>query len=286
MMEAAMTACRADRQQFLAEGYVVVKDALDKALLASINREIAELFTIQLRRLQLPVDAGDSREAFTNNAVRLLRADVPTYISAARLTQYLPSVHRLLVCDTIIALARDLGIELPVISTRPAIHFMTGDLKVPNGYHKTPPHQDWRTMQGSLDSIVFWVPTTPVSANSNPMEFVPKSHLLGLLDTVEHIMVPAVNDPRIARDKFIPILAQPGDIIFFSSFLVHCTSDADDGLVRIALSGRFNNAREKTYVDHGYPTPYKLSFRTDLIHEDFPTLFDLATIFPAAAPER
>jgi hypothetical protein len=61
----AATACRADRQQFLAEGYVVVKDAIDTALLTTINREIAELFTIQLRRLQLSVDAGDSREAFT-----------------------------------------------------------------------------------------------------------------------------------------------------------------------------------------------------------------------------
>jgi phytanoyl-CoA hydroxylase len=279
-------AARADRQQFLAEGYVAVKAALDTSLLTTINREIAELFTIQLQRLQLPVDTGETREAFTNNAVRLLRADVPTYVSTARLTQYLPSVQRLLICDTIIELARNLGIELPVISTRPAIHFMTGALKIPNGYHKTPAHQDWRTMQGSLDSIVFWVPTTPVSANANPMEFVPKSHLLGLLDTVEHVMVPAVNDPRIAGDKFIPILAQPGDIIFFSSFMVHRTSGADDGLVRIALSGRFNNAREKTYVDHGYPTPYKLSFRTDLIYEDFPTLSDVAAIFPAAAPER
>jgi phytanoyl-CoA hydroxylase len=282
----ASAACRADRQRFLTEGYVVVKAALDTVLLATINREIAELFTIQLRRLHLPVDAGDSRDAFTNNAVRLLRADVPTYISTARLTQNLPSVHRLLICDTIIGLTKDLGIELPVISTRPAVHFMTEDLKVPNGYHKTPPHQEWRSMQGSLDSIVFWLPATPVSTTSYPMEFVPRSHLLGLLDTVEHIMTPTVSDPRIADDKFIPILAEPGDIIFFSSFMVHRTSEADDGLVRIALSSRFNNAREKTYVEHGYPTPYKYSYRTDLIHEGFPTLSDVATIFPAAAPER
>jgi hypothetical protein len=276
----------ADRERFLADGYVVIKGAIDTAILDSINREIAELFAIQLRRLGQPVDAGDPREAFKNNAVRLLRADVPTYISTARVTQDLPSIHRLLLCDTILRLAGDLGIELPVISARPAIHFMTGDLKVPDGYHKTPPHQEWRSMQGSLDSIVFWIPTTPVSAKSNPMEFVPKSHLLGLLDTVEHIMTPTVSDPRIADDKFIPILAEPGDIIFFSSFIVHRTSEADDGLVRIALSGRFNNAREKTYVEHGYPTPYKYSYRTDLIHEGFPTLSDVATIFPAAALGR
>ena len=140
-------------------------------------------------------------------------------------------------------------------------------------------------MQGSLDGIVFWLPATPVSARSNPMELVPKSHLMGLLDTVEHIMTPTVSDPRITDDKFVPITAEPGDIIFFSSFLVHRTSAADDGQVRIALSGRFNNACEATYVAHGYPTPYKYSYRTDLMFEGFPTLADVATIFPAALPE-
>lgn len=276
----------ADRVHYLSEGYVVVKGVLDTAVLASINREIGELFAIQLRRLHQPVDAGDSREAFKSNAVRLLKADVPTYISTARLTQNLPSVHRLLICDEVIERARQLGVELPVISTRPSIHFMTGDLKIPNGYHKSPPHQDWRSMQGSLDSIVFWIPTTAVSARSNPMEFVPKSHLLGLLDTVEHIMTPTVSDPRITDDKYVPIPAEPGDIVFFSSFMVHRTGEDDDGLVRIALSGRFNNALEKTYVEHGYPTPYKYSYQTDLIYENFPTLDEVATIFPAATPAK
>ncbi len=279
-----MTAC-ADRARFLAEGYVVVKNALDTTQLAAINREIAELFTIQLQRLDLPVDCGESRQAFTANAVRLLRADVPIYIAAARLAQYLPSIHRLLVGDTIIGLARELGIALPVISTRPSIHFMCNDLKIPGGYHKTPPHQEWRSMQGSLDSAVFWLPTTPVSASANPMEFVPRSHLLGLLDTVDHIMTPTVSDPRIADDNFVPVLAEPGDVVCFSSFMVHRTGDADDGLVRIALSARFNNAREPSYVAHGYPTPYKYSYQTELLHEGFPTLADVAAIFPAAAPK-
>jgi hypothetical protein len=277
---------KVDRARFLTEGYLVVRDVIDIAALEAINREIGELFAIQLHRLGQPVDPGNSREVFKNNAVRLLKADIPTYISTARLTQNLPSVHRMLICDAVIDVARELGIEFPVISTRPSIHFMTSDLKIPNGYHKSPPHQDWRSMQGSLDSVVFWIPTTLVTERSNPMEFVPGSHLLGLLDTVENLMTPTVNDPRITEDKYIPIPARPGDAIFFSSFMVHRTSEHDDGLVRIALSGRFNNAKEKTYVEHGYPTPYKYSYQTDLIYKDFPSQADLAAIFPAAAPAK
>src|ERR1700730_18109432 len=84
------------RQQYLADGYRVARGLLDRATLESINREIGELFAIQLRRLNLPVDTGNSREAFRDNALRLLKADVSTYISTARLTQNLPSVDRLL----------------------------------------------------------------------------------------------------------------------------------------------------------------------------------------------
>ncbi|MFP3693776.1 hypothetical protein, partial [Burkholderia sp. SIMBA_048] len=67
-------------------------------------------------------------------------------------------------------LVKGLGIDFPVISTRVSIHFMSDHLKIPNGYHKTPPHQDWRSIQGSLDCIVLWIPTTPVSARSHALE--------------------------------------------------------------------------------------------------------------------
>jgi phytanoyl-CoA hydroxylase len=273
---------RVHRDSFLSEGYVVARNIVDKAALTSINEEIVELFCIQLRRLGLPIERGNSREAFQQNALRLLQADVSTYIATARLTQMLPSVHRLLICDPILDLARELGLAFPVISTRASIHIMSDVLKIPNGYHKSPPHQDWRSMQGSLDSIVLWLPTTPVSAKSHPLEVMPKSHLFGLLDTVDHIMTPTVSDRRVAESQYVAVAMEPGDVIAFSSFLVHRTSEEGDGLTRIALSGRFNNALEQTYVAHGFPTPYKYSYQTDLIVKDFPTTSDLAKIFPEA----
>lgn len=270
------------RDHFLAEGYVVARGVIDTAQLDQINREMADMFALQLRRLGLPVDAGDSREAFLANTSRLLQADVPTYISTARLTQMLPSANRLLLSDPVLDLARTLGVEFPVISTRLANHIMAEALRIPGGYHKSPPHQDWRSMQGSLDSIVLWIPTTPVTERSFPLEVVPRSHLHGLLPTVDHIMTPAVSDPRVTEDLYVRLPMQPGDVVAFSSFLVHRTCEEGDDLVRIAYSGRYNNAAEPTYVEHGYPTPYKYSYQTDLIVENFPTTADLAKIFPDA----
>lgn len=279
----AVASADAERDAFLAEGYVVFRGVLDTAWLDQINAEMLELFRIQLRRLGLPISqTGDFRADFHADALALLRADVPAYISTARMTQMFPSVHRLMISEPIMQIARRLGIDFPVISTRVSNHIISDLLKIPGGYHKSPPHQDWRSIQGSLDSIVLWAPTTPVTEQSHPLEVVPRSHLFGLCPTVEHIQTPAVEDPRIREEDYVPLAMEPGDVVAFSTFLVHRTGEQGDGKVRVAYSGRFNNAAEPTFVEHGYPTPYKYSYQTDLIVPDFPNAEHLRTIFPAA----
>lgn len=270
------------RETFLADGYVVLRGVLERAWIDEINEGMAELFRLQLRRLGLPLHDGPFREAFHADALSLLRADVPTYISTARLTQMLPAANRLLLSDPILQIARDLGLDFPVVSTRLANHIISDLLKIPGGYHKSPPHQDWRSMQGSLDSIVLWTPTTSAGPACHPLEVVPRSHLLGLMPTVEHIQTPAAADPRIREEDYVALALEPGDVVAFSTFLLHRTGEQGDGQVRIAYSGRFNNAAEPTFVEHGYPTPYKYSYQTDLIHEGFPTVDELRRVFPEA----
>ena len=61
-------------------------------------------------------------------------------------------------------------------------------------------------------------------------------------------MTPTVSDPRITEDSYVSLPMQPGDVVAFSSFLVHRTGETGDGQVRIAFSTRYNNAEEPTYV--------------------------------------
>jgi phytanoyl-CoA hydroxylase len=262
-------------------GFTVGRGCVPREPLFAINAEIEALYILQLRRLGLPVNESGSRGSLYENAMRLLNADLAAYINTSRLTQDLPSVHRLLVSESIVDIVRALGITFPVISTKASIHLMADELKVPNGYHKTPPHQDWRSTQGSLDSLVLWIPTTRVTASSNPLQVVPGSHRLGLLPTVDHIMTPMVSDERISDASFVSIEVEPGDLIAFSTLLVHRTGDEGDGLVRIALSTRFNNAAEGTFVERGFPTPYKYSYRLDLMTPEFPKVSDVERIFGA-----
>ena len=48
----------------------------------------------------------------------------------------------------------------------------------------------------------------------------------------------------------------------FSGFLVHRTGTKGGDLVRVALSYRFNNAAEASYVRRLYPNPY--TYRGDM----------------------
>lgn len=274
-----------DREAYLADGYFVARGIIDPAILDEINADIADLFERQLRRMGLEVETDGSREALQNNAARLLDADVKAYIDTARLTQMFTSANQLMISDAMIDLAKAAGVEVPVISTRVSNHIISERLKIPGGYHKSPPHQDWRSMQGSLDSVVIWAPTTPVPVHAHALEVVPGSHLYGLCHTVPNIQTPMVEDPRITDDSYVRLAMEPGDAVIFSSFLVHRTGDEGDGLVRIAYSTRFNNAAEETWVGHGYPTPYKYSYQLELIVPDFPTGRDLAKVFPAALIE-
>jgi phytanoyl-CoA hydroxylase len=260
-------------------GYTVVRDLVPVELLESVNDEIAALFEAQLRHLQLPVNQGSTREALRDNAKRLLDANVDRYIATARMAQELPSVAQILCSERIVELAVQFEITFPIQSTKPIVHIMADALRIPGGYHMSPPHQDWRSTQGSLDSIVLWIPTVSVRTNSHALKVAPGSHKLGLLDTVEHIMTPTVADARISDASFIAVPVEPGDVIVFSTFMVHRTGEEDDGLVRIALSTRFNNAAEPTFVERGFPTPYKYSYRLDLITPDFPRVQQVDDLF-------
>jgi phytanoyl-CoA hydroxylase len=268
-----------NRTEYRREGVCVLRAYLELDLLESIKREIAELFAIQAEYLGLPVARGFDRTSFRTNALGVLRADVQRYIAAARVTQDLPSVHRLLVSEPVVELARFLGVRFPLISTKASVHLMDDELKIPNGYHKSPAHQDWRSIQGSLDNVVLWIPSTPVRGGVNGIEVIRGSHLLGLLETSEHIMTPTVTDARLGDERYEPIDVEPGDVIAFSSFLVHRTAEKGDGLVRVAVSTRFTNAAEPTFVERGFPTPYKYSYQRDLITPNFPPTELVTDIF-------
>ena len=75
-------------------------------------------------------------------------------------------------------------------------------------------HQDWASTQGSLETNTVWIPLTNTK-NNFPLEVIPGSHKLGLLDGKENGSVLEVE----CDGEFKSIDAEFGDAVQMSGFL-------------------------------------------------------------------
>ena len=266
------------KRAFDRDGYVVARGLLNIDAVGAVLSDCRSVLRLQAERHG--IDGASAEDAAFDAALAaLFRASMPSYLAAAKLTQYLPSLHRLGLGDALLGFLGALGIGRPVISTRPVVHIVSDDLKVPGGYHRTPPHQDWRSVQGSLDALVAWVPLVASGPGASPLEVAPGSHRLGLLPAVPHPFGTTVASGQLPDDAFVPIDAAPGDVVFFSMFLVHRTGLSRRPGVRWAVSYRYNNLDEPSFVARDFPNPYVYKPKDELLVEGFPTAADIRRVF-------
>lgn len=265
--------------QFRRDGFAVVPGLIGTADLELLVADIGGVFGRRARALGLDMADAVDQPSLSALLSRLLEHDRQAYMATARQTQHLASVHRLGLAPELMRIVTELGLAVPALSTRPVIHYMADRLKIEGGYHKTPMHQDWRSVQGSLDGITIWLPLFDVGAGDYPLEVVRGSHRGGLLPSVDDPFGHRVVDGQVDDRAFAPVPVRRGDVIFFSGFLVHRTGSLGGVMVRIALSYRYNNAAEPSFVARNYPSPYVYRPDMRLLQDDFPTPDDVRRIF-------
>jgi ectoine hydroxylase-related dioxygenase (phytanoyl-CoA dioxygenase family) len=178
-------------------------------------------------------------------------------------------VTRLATDPALTGIARALGFEAVTSPTTPVLHVQSDSLRVPDGYFGFAPHQDWSSIQGSLDSFVMWMPLVEVGVERFPVEFLPGSHLRGLLPG--RIVTGALEvAPEHLEGEWTRIATRPGDAVMFSTFTVHRTAVEGCSGLRLALSTRFENSAEPTFVARGYPCAYRRTVERELITPGFP----------------
>lgn len=124
-------------------------------------------------------------------------------------------------------------------------------------------------MQGSLDSIVVWVPLADVDVKLGALEVVPGSHKLGLMTT--EVVNSFGKVDQFGDADFVSVEAAQGDVLFFSSFLVHRSGVNVTDSIRWSCHFRYNNLAEQTFIERGYPHAYLYKPLDDLITPDFPS---------------
>lgn len=137
------------------------------------------------------------------------------------------------------------------------MHIQADSLKIPNGYFGLVAHQDFPSVQGSLDGFVVWIPLVDIDANKYPLEVIPRSHKNGVLPSIENSSSSWEIKPECYNESdFVPATCEVGDVIFMSNFTVHRSSQNGDDRLRLACSTRYDNADEETFADRCYPSAY------------------------------
>jgi hypothetical protein len=242
--------------------------------LASVTRTVHD----QLRYLGVAMP-----EPGLHGALRALhRADMPRYLKTVAAFWRKADVAGLMRHPAILEfLERELGWRDVFLPGGEVALLMAPDLNIPGGYFGLSAHQDFPSVQGSLDGLVAWIPLTPVNRQGWTMEVVPGSHRRGLIAQVDETSQGwVVRDEALAGAEWFPLVANPGDVIFMSAFTVHRSAQyGDPARFRLALSTRFDNAGEPTFIARTYPTAYQRRVQRDQYEPGFPTQAQVDAIF-------
>jgi ectoine hydroxylase-related dioxygenase (phytanoyl-CoA dioxygenase family) len=152
-------------------------------------------------------------------------------------------------------LLKDLGLEHPLMCTRPVLFFNHPSLAKSEHFYKTPLHQDWTSMLASDDSVVVWLPLMDLEIEHGPVVFYPGSHKLGpLTDRIENGFAEVDFDrssyPRVQKAMKL------GDVAIFSTLLVHESGKITNNEIRWSCHFRYTNMQDPTFIENGFPHPY------------------------------
>ncbi|MGZ5027724.1 MAG: phytanoyl-CoA dioxygenase family protein, partial [Methylobacter sp.] len=123
-----------------------------------------------------------------------------------------------------------------------------------------------------------------VDRDNFPLELIPGSHKRGLLPMEGSGGASwEIQPSRYCEQDFMPAELDVGDVVFMSIFTVHRSSIiGKPGQYRFALSTRFDNADEATFIERCYPSAYQRSVHRAQYYPDFPALEQVEKIFQAA----
>jgi hypothetical protein len=268
-----------DREKYRRDGFLLLRGFLDAGELDAVRDDAKRIFLIQLKRNNLINSSDIGEREFEEKLYELFEKDFQQVVYCGKQAQHLVSLHRLSLNEKILGALKELGLEFPIINVRPTIFFNSPRLGRRDVDWKKPSHQDWRTTQGSLDSVVVWIPLIDIDRSLGALEIVPESHRRGLLNYETWNDYHTIAEDETKDLRFDSVEVVKGDVLFFSTLLVHRSGNNTSGSVRWSCHFRYNNLYEPTFVQRGFPHSYIYRPQDELITPDFPSTEDVAAVF-------
>ncbi len=258
-------------EEYKKNGFQLVKGLFNEGEIDTIRIEAQQIFKNQMNQIGLNLSEIDTEESFNLKLFQLFNESPDHIISSGKHIQHLISLHKISLDSRITDILKQLGFGFPNICTRPVLFFNAKKLAKKQVYWKTDPHQDWRSMQGSLNSMVVWVALSDIDISLGALEVIPGSHKKGLQAKEMVDSFGLITEAQLGGEKFVPIEVKKGDVLFFSSFLIHQSGDnSTENGIRWSCHFRYNDMNETEFIERGYPHPYVYYPNPDLITENYP----------------
>jgi phytanoyl-CoA hydroxylase len=271
-----------DISQYNEKGFILIKGIIPKQeiqdILCDAKRVFFEQFKYKKYTSVLSCDALPEKD-FNECLYRLFTEDFICLSNCGKQVQHLISLHRLSLSDIILCLLKEVGLKKPIISTRPVLYFNHPNLAKKKVFHQIDAHQDWRSMQGSLNSAVIWVPLIDINKSLGALRILPKSHKDGLRTELLEQGFGMVSLTESERQHLLDVEVTQGDLLIFSSFLIHQSGENVTEGPRWSCHFRYNDLMEESFICRAYAHPYLYKPQEELITPNFPLKSDLDYTF-------
>ncbi len=237
----------AELSEYKRQGLLVLRDALSgSAELRAVVHEIEEL-----GRTFCP-DFAFSDSATSPGLSDKARGDF------YRALRYLPSLAALGGCEYLRGLCRSLGLRFPALMRAYNIR-MDRPHADEQLFHW---HQDVTYLLGSLNSVTLWLPLGPADREHGSVAFVPGSHNVlrpfefSSLEAREKAAQHSPRDIRLCEepeDDGEIVIADVGDLVIFSQFLVHRSTPNRSARCRWTVQLRYSDLCEPEFRAAGFP---------------------------------
>jgi len=260
------------------QGWVLLKGFYDtRKDILPVHQEMNELIRLKLNKLNLsPVDPPELETIRQNDFLKICATNRDEGGDIYRATRHLLSLHRLLIREENLALARFL-METEYVNVIPYIPIridIQGEEKYLFEWH-----QDYPYIQGSPDSVIFWAPLFDVEEGKGGVKLIPESHKQGVRKVK---LVDPFNENRngahtiqlegsedLDREDAWYMNMEAGDALVFSTLLLHKSIPMDQGKIRWTTQIRYANFSHEDAVQRGWPNGMIEGCRFEEKHPEF-----------------
>ena len=263
----AGTEIEASRASFATDGFYIARGLLKRDATHRCRQQIQSVFNNQL----LHLDLAPSNDLFSD-ALALHDADITRYKKTLASLWRLQAIGALFNDIRIQQFLEDvLGFGPVFVPGGQTVHVQSEELKIPGGYFGLKAHQDWPSVQGSLDGVGVWIPLSNIDMNGFPLEVARGSHLAGLMEPAGSNYDSIWQVDTCSDSDFEGLCVEQDDVVFFSNFLVHRSGlNGRANFMRIACSSRFDNGGEPSFISRAQPSAYIRSVNRGLM--DYPDI--------------